>query len=623
MAESFSSLFEFLPIGAYRSAPDGSQLRANLALVRLNGYDTEAQMLQAVRDIGSEWYVMPGRRAEFSALMEAEGRVVGFESEIYRHRSRERIWVSENAHAVRDGDGQLRFFEGTVEDISERVAARDALWRSQQELRQIVELMPGMVYRVVVLPDGYRRTTFVSPGVRELLGVGPEVLMRNGRYMDGLRHEDDRTRVAGEVRAAGQAEQGLGVEYRVRLEDGQVKWLHMISAAAPPEDGHRVRVGLALDITARKQAEEALRANGELWKRALDSAGDGVWDWDLQSGVEQFSPNCLALYGFVPGELPDTPAGLDARTHPDDLATMRQAREDHLAGRTPTYVNEHRVQCKDGQWKRILSRGIVIDRAPDGTPLRMIGTHTDVTPARQAQALRHERDRAAAASQAKSELLSRVSHELRTPLNAILGFTQLLSLDPGVGAGARQRSWIRQVLDSGQHLLTLMDDILDLSSAQTGQLRVAPQALLLQPVLQEALGMVSGAAAAAGVSLFDETPAGPAVHADRRRLLQILGNLLSNAIKYNRAGGWVRLQLQVDAGTLTLRVADSGPGLNAEQRQRLFQPFERAGAQHGTVPGTGLGLALSRQLAEAMGGSLEVDSAAGQGAVFALRLPVA
>jgi PAS domain S-box-containing protein len=619
--DDFSTLFNFLPIGAYRSSPQGRQLRANPALVRLNGFADEAEQLAAVRDIAGSWYLDPTRRGAFMQAMESDGRVVGFESEVYRYKSREPIWISENAHVVRDPQGRALYFEGTVEEITERVLERQALQQSREQLRQIMALIPGMVYRVEVLPGDDRRATYVSPGVHALLGVEPHEVLADGGLMIGMRHPDDRARVMAESRRATERRETLETELRMQLRDGTTKWVQVISAPAPGEQGSNARVGIVLDVTARKQAEQALREQGELWKRALDSSGDGVWDWHISSGLETFSRALLALYGYAAGELGTDPDALDALTHPDDVPAMLQARQVHLAGLTPRYVNEHRVRCKDGSWKWILSRGIVMARDAAGAPLRMIGTHTDITSAKRADELRFERDRAAAADLAKSQFLSRVSHELRTPLNAILGFSQLLEIDEQIGA--RQRHWVRQVLHSGRHLLGLMDDILDLSSAQTGQLPMNIEALALRPVVEEACAMFDLPARESAVSLVDEVPHGDnlTVRADRKRLLQVLSNLLSNAIKYNRPGGWVRIGARREGAHIDITVADNGPGLSADQQARLFQPFERLGAQRGSVAGTGLGLALARQLAEAMGGTITVRSAPGAGATFELRLP--
>jgi signal transduction histidine kinase len=264
----------------------------------------------------------------------------------------------------------------------------------------------------------------------------------------------------------------------------------------------------------------------------------------------------------------------------------------------------------------------------DGHEVR-VGVVFDITAQKQAEALRSERDRAAAADLAKSHFMSRVSHELRTPLNAILGFAQLLDLelDASKPAGARQRDWLRQVLGSGRHLLALMNDILDLSSAQTGQLPIHLESLAVEGVVAEVVAMLAGTASEARVSLVGVPPmAGatlPPVRADRKRLKQILSNLLSNSIKYNQRGGWVRVEARAAEGRVELVVADSGPGMDEAQQARLFQPFERLGAQRGAVPGTGLGLALSRQLAEAMGGSIGVESQPAKGTRFTVRLPTA
>jgi PAS domain S-box-containing protein len=459
--------------------------------------------------------------------------------------------------------------------------------------------------------------------VRQLYGVAPEEAVRNRRLLAHFRHPDDLPRVDAELTAAARARRPLTTEFRILRGDGSQRWVQQISVPAESQGEHQVRIGVMFDITDRKRAELALRANSELWKRALEGTGDGVWDWHVQEGREQLSPACKALYGYAPDELPDSPDALDARTHPDDLPGMCRARDDHFAGRTPTYVNEHRVQCKDGSWKWILSRGMLLSRDALGRPLRMVGTHTDITGRKQADALRAERDRAAAADVAKSQFLSRVSHELRTPLNAVLGFAQLLELSPG--DGERQRQWVAQVLSAGRHLLALMDDVLDISSAQTGQLPMATEALPVRPLLDEVLTLLAGTAAAAGVTVLDE--AGPlpglTLRADRKRLLQILSNLLSNAIKYNRPQGWVRLRVHSQSENVHISLCDSGPGLSAAQQARLFEPFERLDAQSGPVAGTGLGLALSRELAHAMGGRISVHSAPGKGSTFTVILPAA
>lgn len=627
-SDNFSTLFEFLPIGAYRSSPDGAQVRAIPALVRLNGCTSEDELVAMVIDIGRDWYVDPERRAEFAALLERDGCVVAFESEVRRYKTRQRIWVREHAHVVRDEAGRTLYFEGTVEDISAEVAARQALKGSRDQFEQMVQIIPAVVYRLQIDPQGRRGLTFVNEQIKPMLGVDPTSALADPDLVPSLRHPDDAARVQAAADAAVAARVPLQIEYRLCLPERGVRWVQMFSTAMPPQDGCEVRVGMIFDVTERRRVEEALRASSELWKRALQSMGDGVWDWHIQDGVEYASPALKALYGYADDELPDAPQALDNLAHPDDRARMLVDRQAHLDGRTPSYINEHRMRCKDGQWKTVLSRGVIIQRDPQGRPLRMIGTHTDVSQARQADVLRQERDRAAAADLSKSQFLSRVSHELRTPLNAILGFAQLLELDSTLQE--RQRGWLRHVLDSGRHLLALVEDVLDLSSVQTGQLPFTIEAVELWPLVDEVCTMLGAGTQPNRVEVRVERGAGPdnagstglQVLADRKRLKQILSNLVSNGIKYNRPGGWVRVSVLQHQDVAEINVTDSGPGLSADQIARLFNPFERAGAQLTSISGTGLGLALCRQLSEAMGGAIGVTSTVGEGARFSVRLPV-
>jgi PAS domain S-box-containing protein len=624
----FSTLFDLLPVGAYRSTPEGTMLRANPALVRFNGYAREAELLQRCTDVAQEWYVDPNQRSRFCEQLERDGQVIGFVSEVVRHRTRERVWVTENAHIVRSDDGAVLYYEGTVEEITDRVRAQAALQRSEAHLRLITNQLPGMVFRVRYTAQGQRIFDFVSEGSRRLFGLEPRQLMQDSALLEALRHPDDRERVAESIRSSVRDTRPLTIEFRILLpEPGgpRVKWLQVTSAPVGADEGGSVRIGVMIDITQSKQAEQALRESEERWKLAFEATGDGVWDVDNEHGTEMYSTRLKEMYGYAEGEIDDWNSFLDQRTHPDDRAQMLADRQAHAEGLAPSYVNEHRILCKDGRWKWVLTRGLAIRRDEAGRPLRMIGTHTDITAQKQAAELRAERDRAASADQAKTQLLSRVSHELRTPLNAVLGFGQLLESDAELAA--RHRHWVQQILVSGQHLLELVDDVLDLSSAQAGQLNLSFGAVALQQAVAEAWSMLDvlhtrSPAQPAGLRFIDDTAALPPlwVHADARRLKQVLSNLLSNAIKYNRAGGEVRVSAVQQGGVVELRVADSGRGMTEEQRLRLFQPFERLGAQHSTVQGTGLGLALCKQLVEAMGGRIEASSTPGQGSVFTVRL---
>ncbi|MGC8762040.1 MAG: ATP-binding response regulator [Acidobacteriota bacterium] len=241
------------------------------------------------------------------------------------------------------------------------------------------------------------------------------------------------------------------------------------------------------------------------------------------------------------------------------------------------------------------------------------------------EALERARDEAERANRAKSEFLSRMSHELRTPLNAILGFTELLLTDRREPPTAAQREALETVLGSGRHLLGLIGEILDLARVEAGRLEVASVPLNPAPLVEECLRTLAPAARERSVRLIQEPPEGrvPPAVGDPVRIRQILLNLLSNAVKYNRENGQVRVALQREGDRVALSVADTGPGMEASEAERVFEPFERLGADRKGIPGTGIGLSLSRRLARLMGGDLQVESTPGVGSRFTLFLPAA
>ncbi|MGH2819431.1 MAG: ATP-binding protein, partial [Actinomycetota bacterium] len=233
------------------------------------------------------------------------------------------------------------------------------------------------------------------------------------------------------------------------------------------------------------------------------------------------------------------------------------------------------------------------------------------------------KEEAERANQAKSEFLSRTSHELRTPLNATLGFAQLLGMR---GLGEQERESVDQIIKAGQHLLELINDVLDIARIEAGGLTMVPVTLRAGDAVQEALDLVRPIAAGENIRLESEVDpiSDTYIVADPPRFRQILLNLLSNAIKYNHPGGLVTLSYPpAPPGLLRIDIADTGLGIDADRLERLFTPFDRLGAETSTVEGTGLGLALSKRLAELMGGAMGVSSEPGHGSNFWVDVPLA
>ena len=257
-------------------------------------------------------------------------------------------------------------------------------------------------------------------------------------------------------------------------------------------------------------------------------------------------------------------------------------------------------------------------------PQRLVAVVEDITEQLRFQEAEQGRQLAESANRAKSEFLSRMSHELRTPLNAMLGFGQLLDLDRQPRLASHQQGWVGQILQAGWHLLEMINDTLDLSRIEAGMLRLVLAPVALAPLVAHCVAMVSPTALQRGITLQVHIDDATQVLGDETRLKQVMSNLLSNAVKYNVAGGRVVVRAhRVDPQTLEIRVLDTGLGLDDAQMAELFQPFNRLGREQSNTEGTGIGLVISRRLAELMAGTLTADSVAGVGATFVLRLPLA
>ena len=629
----FSSLFNFLPIGAYRSAPDGRMIRANEALVRFNGYEREAELIGGVGNIATEWYVDYRRRDDFRHLLERDGHVRGFVSEVYRHKTRERAWISENAHIVRDADGRVLFYEGTVEDITERVEQQRDIREQQDRMQALADQIPGMVFSLVVHHDGTRRYRYVSSGARELLGVSPDVFLQDPTVITRLLHPDERPRLQAETQALLAGKAVLSGEFRVVTPDGQQKWVHNRSCEAYRDKSGIHRVGVLLDITELKRMEEALHRSEALWKMALESAGDGVWDWNLATGEEYLSDSLLTMYGYTRDDVQGLAADLDERTHPDDLAGMVAARQAHFEGRTPAYRNEHRIRTRDGRWIWVLTRGAAVQRDAQGRPLRLVGTHTDITEIKQAEEQQRTLEaqlRERQKMEAIGTLAGGVAHDFNNLLAAILGNLVLARED--VGADHPAQESLIEINRAAIRARQLVQQILTFSrrDAQTMERR------LLRPLMEEALRLMR-TLLPAGVRLSLRLDAAPLpVMADGTQLQQVLMNLCTNAWQaFDGRAGEITVALHeepLDAakalqlgglspGTYAcLSVADNGPGMDAETQRRVFEPFFTTKAPG---VGTGLGLAVVHGIVKAHKGAIALDSAPGRGTRFDVYLPLA
>ncbi len=370
----------------------------------------------------------------------------------------------------------------------------------------------------------------------------------------------------------------------------------------------------------------ALQDSEARWQFALEGAGDGVWDWDMQSNGVFFSSQWKAMLGYQDDEIENRLEEWDSRLHPDDRERAYADINRYLSGESSVYQNEQRLRCKDGSYKWILDRGMVVSRSRDGKALRLIGTHSDITERKQYEAeLQQARLAAEAANQAKSEFLANMSHEIRTPMNGVIGMTQLLRFTE---LTAEQQEYLESIELSANNLLALINDILDLSKIEAGKVELHANDFSLRRSIQDLVAILKSSIAEKGlqveVAIDEQVP--DLIYGDQLRCKQILLNLLGNAIKFSEQGcitiSAALVSRQEDMAVIRLGVADTGIGMAPEALERIFKPFEQADSsttrQYG---GTGLGPSICCKLAELMGGRIWAESSLGTGSSFYVELP--
>ncbi|MGH2591661.1 MAG: PAS domain S-box protein, partial [Actinomycetota bacterium] len=352
----------------------------------------------------------------------------------------------------------------------------------------------------------------------------------------------------------------------------------------------------------------------------VESSDDAIISKTLDGTITSWNRGAERIYGYGPEEVIGKPV------------TILVPAE--LEGEVPTILQKvgDNQSIDHYETRRRTKDGRTIDVSLSFSPIRdaagtVVGASTiarDVSERRKMEQERESaREEADRANRAKSEFLSRMSHELRTPLNAVLGFAQLLEMDP---LTPEQEEATREILKAGKHLLELVDEVLDISRIEAGQLRLSLEPVDGVLLAEECISLLTPFARDEGVSLsMDRHDASMPIRyvtADRQRLRQVLLNLISNGIKYNREHGSVRVSVEPTAKghRVKIDVTDTGRGIAAERFDELFAPFERLGAETSGIEGTGLGLALSRPLVEAMGGNITVSSEPGSGSTFSVEL---
>ena len=500
-----------------------------------------------------------------------------------------------------------------VASISRPVSDRE---RAEDQLASLLEASPD----AIVCVDRAGLIATVNAQVSAVFGYQPAELL--GMPVETLLPDEARRRHPGHQRDFRSAPQiramGEELELSGRRKDGSTFPIEV--SLAPSMASGDVVIAAVRDISQRRATEDALRENEALFRQLAESVEIVFVLRQLSPPAYLYvSPGCRKIMGLAPEELVAHPELAMGLIHPDDRERVAAHYNASTLSGIPV-VSEHRIVRPDGTQRWIRSASAPVSNEGRQSN-RAVITVEDITDRmRSADALREAEATARAANNAKSEFLSRMSHELRTPLNAVLGFGQLLDLQL---AGSEHSPAIGHILKGGRHLLDLINDVLDIARIEAGEMSMSLEPVPVAGLIEETVALMRPLAEAAGVDLVTGTaPDGLFAHADRQRLRQIMLNLLSNAVKYNRAGGRVWITA-VAAGPdqLILQVRDNGPGIPVAVRDRVFTAFDRLGAEGSQVEGTGIGLALTRSLAELMAGTVTLDDEPGSGCCFSVRVP--
>ncbi len=630
-----AALVEGLPDAVYLKDSAGRYLLANAGACRLVGRSLDeilghdAHALFAPAE--AERIIADDRRVLADADVQTQERQVTVHGVTRTFRT--------TRGPVRDAEGAVVGLYGIARDVTDQRQVEQALRRSEEQFHLIMDNLADLV--AVLDLDG--RRLYNSPSYQQILG-DPHGLQGSDSFEEI--HPDDRARVEQAFRDTVRTGVGQRLEYRLIGHDGRIRCIESQGSVIRDGDGQVAQVVVvSRDVTARRQADERLEASERKYRELVENANSIILHWARDGHIIFLNEYGQRFFGYRQDEIagqhvvgtivPETETGgrdlsrLLEAISADPAAFEQNVNENQKRSGERVWIawTNKLVYDERGQVSEILSIGSDITaRRQAEQALRAAHASLELRVAQRTAELAVARDRAEAADRIKSAFLASMSHELRTPLNSIIGFTGLLLQGLAGPLNDEQAKQLRMVKGSGQHLLALINDVLDISKIEAGQIDIACEPFDLPECIHKAVHTVLPLADQKGLALAVEVaPDLGAVSSDRRRVEQVLLNLLSNAVKFTEHGQ-VTLTAGVEPGPpaqVTVAVADTGLGIAEADLGQLFQPFRQLDTgltrQH---EGTGLGLAICKRLVDRLGGTIAVASTPGQGSTFTFTLPL-
>jgi PAS domain S-box-containing protein len=536
--------------------------------------------------------------------------------------------------ALRDAIGQRASVEEALRALNVELEARvgsrtESLRQASDRLDFLLGATPAIIYST--RPHGDYATTFISANVHTVLGYEQESFLCDPGFWPSRIHPVDRARIVAGL-ASLETQDAYANEYRYRHKNGSWRWLYDAMALKRDASGTATELtGYRIDVTDRVIADEARKQVQERLQLALEGGHLAMWQADAVGNL-WLSEQWAGFLGKTPGETWTTVKDMVALARPQSQSErLLRAVVAVMSGKRAEFAEELRVATDTGEWHWTLWHGRVTERTADGLPARANGTILDINKRKQAEAelqsllkqLAQSNRELEQRNNMKTDFMANITHELRTPLNGVIGFAELLKDEVPGPLNARQATFAADILASAMHLLKLVEGILEMSRHSNAGATLDPTSLEIGAVLAERVAAHRRAAEARRIDISLEAAHAGRADLDQQALCRVIDVLLDNAIKFNREGGTVAVIARRDARCLQIAVADTGIGIARMNWANLFNPLTQLdpglGRQYG---GLGLGLALARQLTELHGGTIEVNSEAGEGSTFTLRFPI-
>ncbi len=539
-------------------------------------------------------------------------------------------WIQGDANPEKQADGSI-LWDGLVVDITDRKQAEEELRQSEERWQLALQGNNDGIW------DWNLKTNeaFFSSRWKEIIGYEDHELLNHSNTWVNRIHPNEVSWVLQAIKEhfCGQTPY-FATEHRLRCKNDTYKWILARGQALWNEAGKTIRmVGSITDITDRKLAEEALAESERKYRDLVETSQEMIFSMNSQGYFTFVNQAVKDIYGYEPEEMIGRHFS-EFKPYEYEKETPDQAAFDEILSAHSISQYETIDIAKDGRPIYLLINAIIRKDA-QGKLLGLTGTASDITQRKQAElALQQAKEAADAASKAKGEFLSKMSHELRTPLNAILGFTQILNRDNTLQP--QQQDYLGIISRAGEHLLTLINDVLEMSKIEAGRISLNETIFDLNRLLTSLEEMFKLKAESKGLQLiFERTPnLSPFIKTDESKLRQVLINLLGNAIKFTERGG-ISVRVKTDIKSvdpemldqelslsLVCEIEDTGPGISGDELNTLFDPFVQTETGRKSQSGTGLGLPISRQFVELMGGEITVSSTLEKGTIFKFNIKI-